>query len=182
MFETKNLILRNFAQTDLDDLFELTSNKRLCSMSGLIYVKDKDLVDVVLERFIKKEYAFAVVLKETNKVVGLVELMEYNEKLYHGLKIDDGAKEIVFILNENYWGKGIMREAVNEVLKFAFNKLNVSQVLAGNFIENNQSANFQNKIGLKKVGEIGHFRIVENYQTIFVQRILTKEDYLKRQN
>ena len=76
MFETKNLILRNFKQTDLDDLFELTSNKRLCSMSGLVYVKDKDLVDVVLEHFIKKEYAFAVVLKETNKVVGLVENVE----------------------------------------------------------------------------------------------------------
>lgn len=180
MLETKNLILRKFEHIDLNDLFELTSNKKLCSMSGLVYVKDKDLVDVVLKHFIKRQYLFAIVLKETNNVVGMIELMDYNEKSYQGVDVICGAKEIVFILNEKYWGKGIMQEAVDCVLEFAFKTLNIPQVLSGNFIENNQSARFQDKIGLKVVGEIDLFRIVENYQTRFVQRAITKEEYLNK--
>ena len=182
MLETNNLILRKFELTDSDDLFELISNKKLCSMSGVAYVKDRDLVNVVLERFMKRQYLFAIILKEINKVVGLIELRDYNEKSYKGIKVVTSAKEIVFILNEKYWGKGIMQEAADCVLEFAFKTLNIPQVLGGNFIENNQSARFQDKIGLKVVGEIELFRIVENYQTRFVQRTITKEEYLKRQN
>ena len=69
-----------------------------------------------------------------------------------------------------------MAEATNKIFKYAFNSLNVPQILGGNYIDNKQSGRFQEKIGLKKVGEIDYFRAVENMQTRFVQRTLKKEE------
>ena len=77
MLETNRLILRNFEPTDLNDLFELTSNKKICSMSGLVYIEDKDMVDVVLKNFMKRKHQFAIVLKETKKIFCIIGLKDY---------------------------------------------------------------------------------------------------------
>ena len=179
MFETEKLILRNFKEEDLEDLFELTSNKKVCSLSGLIYLTDINSAKVLLKDFIKKQHLFAIELKNINKVVGLIELMDYDEKSYKGIEIEEGTKEIAFLLNENYWGKGIMKEAVKVVLKWAFEELKIPKILSGNYKENIQSAKFQDKIGFKAVGEIERFRIVENSKTKFIQREINKEEFLK---
>ena len=179
MFETQRLILRNFKEEDLKDFYELTSNKKIGSMSGLIYLTDINSAKVLLKDFTNKQHLFAIVLKNINKVVGLIELMDYDEKSYKGIDIVEGTKEIAFLLNESYWGKGIMQEAMKVVLQWAFQELEITKILSGNYEENIQSAKFQEKIGFKKIGEIDCLRVVENKKTKFIQREINKEEYLK---
>lgn len=179
MLETKRLILRNFELSDLDDLYEFTSNKKVCEMSGWIYLEDKHSVETILKSLVKKKFLFAIVLKSENKVIGLIEIMDVDLKANKNIEIISGAKEIAFLLNEEYWHKGYGLEAVNKVLEYAFLNLNIPQVFAGHKEFNISSKNLQNKLNFKTLGQIKLHSVVYNKDYIHVQRCLYKEDYIK---
>ena len=179
MIETKRLILRNFEKTDIADVLEYTSNRKLFEMSGWPYLTKDYEIEVLLEYEMKKPYQFAIVLKDSNKVIGNIGLMDIDEKMYDGIKYSKNSKELAFVLSEDYWGKGIMTEAINAVLEFAFKTLDISEILSGNYKENSKSAKIQDKIGLKAIGEIEYFRVLVNKHTKYIQRKITKEEYFK---
>ena len=177
MLETERLILRQFKEWDLDDLFEIVSNIKICSMSGWYFIEDIQSAKFLLNKIIQNPLHFAIVLKENNKVVGAIELMDYDEKSYIGVNILHGAKEIAFLLYEKYWGKGIMKEALEIILDYAFNTLKIPQILAGNYADNAQSHRLQDKLGIKIVGEINKYKVLENTHKKFFQRSITLSEF-----
>ena len=130
IIETPRLILRNFQENDLEDFIELTTNKKVCEMCNWPHFTDRETLKYSLLSQTSKPLNFAIVLKEENKVVGAVELLNY--------KNEQTAKEIAFMLNEKYWNKGIMTEAIDVVANYAFNHLNITTLIGGYF-ENNIS-------------------------------------------
>ena len=181
MIETERLILRRFRENDIDDFFEVTSNKKVCDMSGWIYVEDKLSAQVILKHQIENPHEFAIVWKENNKVIGTIELKEYNKNFYTNMEVIDGAMELSYLLSEDYWGKGIVPEAINAMMDYGFNTLQVPQILAGYFVNNPQSKRVQEKTGFKEVGQIDYEFILQNKTETFVQTSMTKEEYLERQ-
>ena len=97
------------------------------------------------------------------------------------MEVIDGAMELSYLLSEDYWGKGIIPEAINAVMDYGFNTLQVPQILAGYFVNNPQSKRVQEKTGFKEVGQIDYEFILQNKTETFVQTSMTKEEYLKRQ-
>ena len=63
----------------------------------------------------------------------------------------DGYKgrEIGYDLAKDQWGKGLMPEAVQAVINYMFNEIDLDFLLCGHFNKNNQSRRVQEKCGFK---------------------------------
>lgn len=149
IIKTDRLTLRAFKECDLNDFFEYAKVDGVGQMAGWLPHKNKEESLMILKRFIEQKKTFAIVLNKNNKVIGSLGIEEYGmeEKLseffcYQG-------REIGFVLSKNYWGNGLMAEAVNAVIDYLFNKLNLDFLTCGYFNFNTQSKRVQEKCGFK---------------------------------
>ena len=149
VIETERLILRPFKQSDLHDFNEYASVPGVGEMAGWKHHETIEKTQEILDMFIKEDKTFAIIFKKNNKVIGSLGVEKYGleEKLtefesYYG-------REIGYVLSKDYWGKGIMPEAVGAVIKYLFNDLNLDFLTCGYYDFNNQSKRVQEKCGFK---------------------------------
>ena len=149
VIETERLILRPFKQSDLHDFYEYASVPGVGEMAGWKHHETIEKSQEILDIFIKEDKTFAIVLKENNKVIGSLGIEKYGleDKLtefnsYYG-------REIGYVLSKDYWGKGIMPEAVMAVINYLFNNLQFDFLTCGYYNFNNQSKRVQEKCGFK---------------------------------
>ena len=149
VIKTERLILRPFKQSDLHDFNEYASVPGVGEMAGWKHHETIEKTQEILDMFIKEDKTFAIVFKKNNKVIGSLGVEKYglDDKLtefnsYYG-------REIGYVLSKDYWGKGIMPEAVGAVIKYLFNDLNLDFLTCGYYDFNNQSKRVQEKCGFK---------------------------------
>jgi ribosomal-protein-alanine N-acetyltransferase len=149
IIETERLILRPFKQSDLYDFNEYASVSGVGEMAGWKHHETIEKTQEILDMFIKEDKTFAIVFKKNNKVIGSLGVEKYGleDKLtefngYYG-------REIGYVLSKDYWGKGIMPEAVVAVIDYLFNDLNLDFLTCGYYDFNNQSKRVQEKCGFK---------------------------------
>lgn len=147
--ETERLILRPFKESDLADFYEYASVNGVGEMAGWQHHKSIDKTAEILDRFINEDKTFAIVLKENNKVIGSLGVEKYG--LEDKLTEFDGynGRELGFVLSKEYWGRGIMPEAVIAVIDYLFCELDFHFLLCGYYNFNTQSKKVQEKCGFK---------------------------------
>ena len=149
IIETKRLILRPFKPSDLDDFYEYASVDGVGEMAGWHHHESIDKSREILNIFIGEDKVFAIVLKENNKVIGSLGVEKYGmeEALteFNGYK----GREIGYVLSKDYWGQGLMPEAVKAVIDYLFNELNLDFLTCGFYNFNHQSRRVQEKCGFK---------------------------------
>jgi ribosomal-protein-alanine N-acetyltransferase len=125
VIETERLVLRPFRQSDLLDFYEYASIPGVGEMAGWKHHETIEKTQEILDMFIKEDKTFAIVFKKNNKVIGSIGIEKYGleDKLtefdnYYG-------REIGYVLSKDYWGKGIMPEAVGAIINYLFNDLNL---------------------------------------------------------
>jgi len=79
-----------------------------------------------------------------------------------------------------YWGKGIVGEAAQLVLRYAFAELNLHKVRAGVFTPNERSLRAAEKLGLNKEAVVREAIYVDGKYHDIHKWGLTKEEWLKR--
>lgn len=115
----------------------------------------------------KKQYIFAVYLKETDEFIGGI-----------GLHIDKNHNkaEMGYWIAEPFWNKGFAREAAKEILKYGFEELNLNKIFATHFLFNPASEKVLLKIGMIKEAEFkDHYLKNDTYQDVRQYRLLRKE-------
>ena len=132
ILETDRLILRAWEITDLDDFFEYASVEGVGEKAGWEHHKSKDKSLEILKMFIEEKKVFAIVLKENQKVIGSIGIEELGEELDKDLDNLPG-RELGYVLNKDYWNKGIMTEAVSKVVDYCFNTLKLNFLMASYF-------------------------------------------------
>jgi ribosomal-protein-alanine N-acetyltransferase len=149
VIETERLILRKFRQSDLHDLNEYASVLGVGEMAGWKHHKSIGESAEILDMFINEDKTFAICLKESGKVIGSLGIEKYGleEKLtefdtYRG-------REIGYVLSKEYWGRGLMPEAVKAVIDYLFEDLDFDFLLCGYYNFNAQSKKVQEKCGFK---------------------------------
>ena len=152
ILETDRLILRTWEITDLDDFFEYASVEGVGEKAGWEHHKSKDKSLEILKMFIEEKKVFAIVLKENQKVIGSIGIEELSEELDKDLDNLVG-RELGYVLNKDYWNKGIMKEAVSKVVDYCFNTLKLNFLMASYFNHN---------IASKKVLENLNFKFYKN--------------------
>ena len=146
ILKTKRLVLRPFKLSDLDDFNEYASVDGVGQAAGWLPHKSKEESLSILKRFIEKKRTFAVTMN--NKVIGSLGIEEYNESRFPEFK-DQLGRKIGYVLSKDYWGQGIMPEAVKAVIDYAFNTLHLDFLLCGHFLDNYRSERVQEKCGFK---------------------------------
>ncbi|MBQ2069460.1 MAG: GNAT family N-acetyltransferase, partial [Bacilli bacterium] len=90
---------------------------------------------------------FAIVFKENHKVIGSLGVEEYDleDKLteFFGYR----GRSIGYVLSKDYWGRGLMPEAVRVVVEYLFHALDYDFLLSGHFDKNDRSRRVQEKCG-----------------------------------
>lgn len=152
---TERLILRPWKESDLPDLYEYASVDGVGQMAGWIPHKSIEESRQILERFISEKKVFAV--EFSGKVIGSLGIEEYSYKELPEYS-DMLGREIGYVLSKDYWGRGLMPEAVCAVVKYLFEQVNLDFIACGHFTDNNRSMRVQEKCGFK------HFKLVK-YQT-----------------
>lgn len=147
--ETERLILRPFIQTDLDDFYEYASVEGVGEMAGWKHHQSKEESQQILNRFIENDKTFAIVLKSNNKVIGSLGIEEYGMEESLTEFHDYLGREIGYVLSKDYWGIGIMPEAVKAVIDYLFKVLNFDFLTCGYYDFNRQSKRVQEKCGFK---------------------------------
>lgn len=145
--ETERLILREWNLQDLDDFFEYASIPEVGPMAGWPPHENKEVSLEILKRFINGKKTFAIVYKENNKTIGSLGIEEYGleDKLTEFIPYQ--GRSIGYVLSKDYWGKGLMPEALEEVINYCFNDLNYDFLLSGHFDFNHRSCRVQEKCG-----------------------------------
>ena len=148
ILETDRLILRAWEITDLDDFFEYASVEGVGEKAGWEHHKSKDKSLEILKMFIEEKKVFAIVLKENQKVIGSIGIEELSEELDKDLDNLLG-RELGYVLNKDYWNKGIMKEAVSKVVDYCFNTLKLNFLMASYFNHNIVSKKVLEKLNFK---------------------------------
>lgn len=96
-----------------------------------------------------------------------------------GIHLDksNNKAEIGYWIAEKYWGRGIATIAVNEIIKFGFESLNLNKIFATHYLNNPASGKVLIKNGMQLEGEFyDHYKINNEYKSVKSYGI-TKKQY-----
>lgn len=166
ILQTNNLILRQIHLDDAKEVFEIRSNPE--TMKFIPRPLAETIEDA--QKFItdcnagieKNEYInWAIAQKEDNKLIGMIGFFRMQPENFRG--------EIGYILNPNFHGKGIMKEASDEAIKFGFEKMNFHSIEAVIDPKNIASEKLLQKLNFKKEA---HFKENFFYNDEFLDTVI----------
>jgi ribosomal-protein-alanine N-acetyltransferase len=130
----------------LQDFFAYASVPGVGEMAGWPHHKTIDTSQELLHGFLEEKEVLAVFHKAENKVIGSLGLHDsWAKESYPHLN----SKEIGYVLSKEFWGQGIIVEAVKAVIDYGFSTLGIEAFTCGHFVENNQSRRVVEKIGFE---------------------------------
>ncbi|HYE83072.1 MAG TPA: GNAT family N-acetyltransferase [Clostridia bacterium] len=150
--ESERLELRRFTLNDAEAMFKnWTSDEEVARYMRWNAHKSIDETKNVLIKRIEKynnlgTYHWAIVLKGTDMPVGNIVLMTSNEY--------DRCAEVAYCLGKQYWGRGIITEALITVLKFGLNEVNYNRIEAYHSVNNIASGKVMKNAGMRYEGRM----------------------------
>lgn len=142
--ETDRLLLRPWEETDAQECFRYASDPRVGPAAGWSVHTSVENSRQVIRDVLQVPETYAIVLKETGLVIGSIGL-HFHSDLAKG---DDEA-ELGYWLGAPYWGRGVVPEAAEEVLRHAFSDLHLRRVWCGYYDGNEKSKRVQEKLGFR---------------------------------
>ena len=152
--ETDRLILRPWRQEDLDDFYEYARVDGVGQMAGWHPHESIEKTQAILDGFIRDKKTFALELKDSGKVIGSLGLEAKDEGLDIPEELQD--REIGYVLSKDYWGRGLMPEAVKAVIDYCFSVLGFDYLLCGHYDWNRQSRRVIEKCGFRFLKKVAH--------------------------
>ena len=137
ILETERLILRPWKQEDLQDFYAYASVDGVGQMAGWAPHESLEVSQMILNSFINGKKTFALVEKKSGKVIGSLGLEDSERNNLDESFDSKSGREIGYVLSKDYWGRGLMPEAVKRVIQYAFEDLKWDFLLCGHFMENN---------------------------------------------
>ena len=144
--QTDRLMLRSWKESDLEDFYEYAKVDGVGQMAGWLPHKDREESAKILQLFISEKKTFAI--EYDGKVIGSLGIELYDEKKFPEFQ-ELAGRELGFVLSRDYWGRGIMPEAVQRVLRYLFDETGLDFLMCGHYTENRQSKRVQEKCGFR---------------------------------
>ncbi|MGD6842691.1 GNAT family N-acetyltransferase [Bacillus infantis] len=174
IIETERLLLRKPEEDDIPKLYRIFSNPeatRFYDVEPFRSVSEaEDLLESLLWRYsMKKQIRWAICWKEDNTLQGTCG--------FHSVEKFHNKAEIGYELHPEAWGKGIMSEAVDAIIRYGFNCMNLNRIEAVYLPENAASKKLLEKKGFKIEGLLRK-RFVHRgvYKDAVISALLQEED------
>lgn len=146
MLITKRLILRPWKEEDAESLYQYAKNPKIGPIAGWPVHTSVENSREIIRTVLSEPDTYAVVLKETEEPIGSIGLM-MGEKSNLKIEVDEG--EIGYWIGQPYWGKGLIPEAVRELMRYGFEEKNLKTIWCGYFDGNEKSKRVQEKCGFR---------------------------------
>lgn len=143
-FETERLILRPWRDSDAEDLYRYASSPDVGPIAGWPAHTSVENSLEIIHKVLSKPETYAVVVKDVRRAVGSIGLMIGKVS---GKRIPDDEGEIGYWIGVPFWGRGLIPEAVNEMLRHGFMDLRLKKIWCGYFDGNVKSKRVQEKCG-----------------------------------
>lgn len=173
---TKRLNLVEIQQEHLIDIFSLFGDDKVTKFYNIKTLQKPEDGQVYLDWFQKrfKEQAgirWGIQLKNKEGIIGTIGYNNFSKKHRANLGYD---------LQSIYWNKGYMTEAIEAVVDFGFNDLNINRVEAEVMIGNIQSEKLLLKLGFQKEGCLRDWMYWDNKHFDMAMFSLLKRDWILR--
>lgn len=156
MIETKRLFLRPFLESDAADVFEYLRKPAVNCFASMKLSSLEEAKEDMKKRASETEYYFAIVLKDSGKVIG--EIDAYPER---GEPHDTSSPLDTFspcwMLNEAYQGKGYAYEAAHAFFDYLFQEKGARRIYAYTEDYNLPSQRLCEKLGMRREGLFKEF-------------------------
>ena len=139
---TQRLILRRWNQKDAEDLYRYACDPDVGPIAGWPPHKSIDESRAVIRDVLNGREAYAICLKEDGRAIGAIELKLNG---HTDLTDRDDECEMGYWLGKPFWGRGIVPEAVTEMLRRAFEDIGMQKVWVGYYEGNSKSKRVQEK-------------------------------------
>ena len=158
IFETDNLLLRPWCESDAKCLFNFAKNPKIGPIAGWPpHVSVEDSLNIIRTVFAKKE-TYAVVKDDVP--IGCAGLLFHPDTNHWW---GEGSAELGYWIAEPYWGCGYAVEASQVLIKRAFDDLEVNQIYATYRIENIQSKRVLEKLGFEYYSDLTNVNYLGEY-------------------
>lgn len=141
--------IRKWKLSDAENLAAALSNKKVQDnlRDGLPYPYTEqdgiDFISAMLSADKNDTFAFAVTIDD--KAIGSIGV--FRQSNIHRLTVELG-----YYIAEEYWGKGIMTEAVKQICEYVFNMSDIIRIYAEPFAYNTASCRVLEKSGFQYEG------------------------------
>ncbi len=143
--------IRKWKLSDAKDLAASLSNKKVQDnlRDGLPYPyteqDGKEFISAMLSADESETFAFAITVD--NMVIGSIGIFRQGN-------IHRQTAELGYYIAEEYWGKGIMTEAVKQICEYVFAKSDIIRIYAEPFAYNIASCRVLEKVGFQYEGTL----------------------------
>ncbi|MDF1646345.1 MAG: GNAT family N-acetyltransferase [Legionellaceae bacterium] len=179
ILETERLILRTFEVSDFDGMLAINQDPQVMAhFPGLVdAVGTQTLIDKINQHYTEYGYSlYAVELKSTGEFIGFVGLLTPGFDAHFTPNTEIGWR-----LSQRHWGFGYAPEAAHAVLAYAFNILELPELVSFTVVNNSNSRRVMEKIGLKhdEKDDFNHPNLsADSPLSRHVLYRLSREDYL----
>lgn len=145
----ERVALRWITQDDVDSLYSIFSDAEVMRYWSSPPLAGREeaatLVDKIHDNFRERTYFQWGIARQTDdRVIGTT-------TLFH-LDLSNRRAEIGYALGRDHWGQGYIQEALNALLAFAFNELNLHRLEADVDPRNARSIRTLERLGFQKEG------------------------------
>lgn len=143
--------IRKWELSDAKDLAAALSNKKVQDnlRDGLPYPyteqDGKEFISAMLSADENETFAFAITVD--NMVIGSIGIFRQGN-------IHRQTAELGYYIAEEYWGKGIMTEAVKQICAYVFANSDIIRIYAEPFVYNIASCRVLEKVGFQYEGTL----------------------------
>ena len=172
--ETDRLVLKELTQSNTQDLYEIFSDPEVMKYYNMKPIQSVDEIKGLIADTRKsyedsKAIRWGIHLKETDKLIGTCGFQNIEE--------ESKKFEIGFELSRSYWGQGIMKEAVGQILTFGFEQVKVNRVEALVESENSASQKLLTKLNFNREGLLRDYKFNKGQFIDMIMYALLKTEF-----
>lgn len=174
---TPRLMLRRMTMRDAQDVFDYSQDKEVAR--HVLWDAQRSIGDArAYLRYMQRQYrrnlpsSWGIVLRETGKLIGTIGFMSYS--------VDHNSAEVGYSLSRDYWNRGLMSEALEACLTYAFDEMQLHRVEAQHELTNPASGRVMEKCGMRREGVLrGRLYNKGRYVDVCLYAILDEDWYRK---
>jgi RimJ/RimL family protein N-acetyltransferase len=145
----KRVCLRGLVESDIDSLFEIFSDEQVMRYWSGPPLTDRQAAKALFEEIelansLGSMKKWGIATLENDTVIGTA-------TLFH-LELSNGRAEIGYAQNRKMWGQGLMNEALQALLDYAFNQLKLRRLEADVDPRNLASIRTLERLGFQREG------------------------------
>lgn len=172
--ETERLVMRKFKREDLNDFFEITSNKKVAEASdfNVHETKEDTLIEIetAIQDYDTYDACWAIESKSNHKVIGYIRIVNSSLK--------NKQCALFWALGQDYWGLGYSEEILKVLIKYLFEEHPFEIIIVKYYNDTHFNNNILENVGMKRDAVLRYRRInsiTGSKESLIIYSILKKE-------